>query len=168
MSDFCPKCGTQLRDGAGFCVKCGYKLVKKENTITAPKEKNKKKKNVSEIDNQVVNSVVADETKIDSIQKIEQNKRPEEHEKLFNESVSEDIKAEKEYVEKPVDNQRVSVEKKTAKDIDDALSSVGDAHAMGNKNSSKSIIIIAIVALLLGVGGFCYFKIIQPKTKENQ
>ena len=95
MSDFCPKCGTQLRDGAGFCVKCGYKLVKKENTITAPKEKNKKKKNVSEIDNQVVNSVVADETKIDSIQKIEQNKRPEEHEKLFNESVSEDIKADK-------------------------------------------------------------------------
>lgn len=36
---FCPKCGSELREGAGFCPKCGTKIEKRTEPAAAPVKK---------------------------------------------------------------------------------------------------------------------------------
>lgn len=33
---FCPKCGSELREGASFCPKCGTKIENRTESATAP------------------------------------------------------------------------------------------------------------------------------------
>lgn len=36
---FCPKCGSELREGASFCPKCGTKIENRTESATAPVKK---------------------------------------------------------------------------------------------------------------------------------
>ncbi len=66
MSMYCPKCGSELKEGAVFCTKCGYKLIERHsNSNDQPEEKSasstiEKEKTQKTIDNSNQNGSESD------------------------------------------------------------------------------------------------------------